>query len=154
VETVISALWPNEIFPYALWEMAYRPCWQDAAHHNAMFYKARKISSFPGFDPPEQQTPPLPIYHDRSVSFFRELAAVIFALDSREGFNRLIKWTHEKIDSHFQADIEYFFNGLSRIESARNFGIHRPFIRETIITEKIFKAAFEDKAIFIAILKL
>jgi len=149
-ETLISALWPNEIFPYTLWEMAYRPRWQEAAHHNAMFYKARKISSFPKFDPLEHEIPLLHIYHDRIVSFFRELAAVIFVSDLREGFNRLIKWTYEKIDNHFQDDIEYFFNGLSRIESEHNSGLHRPFTRETFITEETFNAAFEDKAIFIA----
>ena len=150
VETLISALWPNEIFPYALWEMAYRPRWRDAAFNNSLYYKAREISSFPEFDPLEHEMPLLFINRDRIVSFFHELAAVIFVTDLREGFNRIINWTYEKNDNNFKDDIDYFFNGLSHIESEHNFRIHRPFTWGSIISEEVFNAVFNDKWIFIA----
>jgi hypothetical protein len=84
--------------------------------------------------------------------FFRELSAVIFVTDLIEGVNRLISSTYEKEknDKEIQDDIEYFSNGLSRIESEHNPGIHRPFKWGENITAERFQAVFEDKAKFIA----
>jgi len=150
VETVISTLWPNRVFPYALWEMAYRPRWKDAASHNTIFYKAKALSSFPEFDPSEHELPLLFIYSDRMIKFFQELSAIIFATDLMYGFNRIMELVYEKNNNVFQDDIKYVFDGLSRIESELNFGIHRPFTWAANMTAERFHEVFEEKAIFVA----
>ena len=150
VETLVSALWPDKVFPYASWEMAYMLRWKDAATHNTAFYKAKSISPFPKFDPLEHALPLLHIYDSRIIHFFRELAAIIFAAELRDGLNRILNVTYEKNDDVFHEDIEYIFNGLSRIESELNFGVHRPFTWATNITAERFHEVFEEKAIFVA----
>jgi len=150
VETVISALWPNGVFPYALWEMAYIPRWKDAASHNTMFYQANAVSSFPEFDPLEHPLPLFHIYSGRIVTFFRELAAIIFVADLKAGFNRIFNLTYEENNKEFQDDIEYIFQGLSRIECELNLSIHRPFTWATNITAERFREIFEEKVIFVA----
>ena len=150
VETVISALWPNWVFPYALWEMAYLPRWKDAASHNTLFYKAKALTSFPEFDPLEHSLPLLHIYSDKIITFFRELAAIIFVADLKNGFHRIINLVYENNNNEFQNDIEYIFHGLSRIESELNLSIHRPFTWATNTTAERFNEVFEEKAIFLA----
>jgi hypothetical protein len=149
-ETVIASLWPDRVFPYALWEMAYLLRWKDAASRNTVFYKAKKSSPFPTFDPSEHELSLLHIYSDRIIRFFSELSAILFAAELREGFDRILNLTYEKNDNVFHEDIEYIFTGLSRIESELNLGIHRPFTWATNITAERFHEVFEAKAIFVA----
>jgi hypothetical protein len=150
VETIISALWPNEVFPYALWEMAYRPRWKGAASHNTIFYKAKALSAFPEFDPLEHQLPLLHIYCDRIVYFFRELTTVIFVTDLMDGLNRIIELTYENNDNSLDSEIEYLFSGLSHIESELNFGINKPFTWAVNITHERFYEVYKSKISFIA----
>jgi len=150
VETVISALWPNEIFPYALWEMAYKSRWKDAASHNSTFNKAKELSSFPGFDPLEYKMPLLHIYEDRLTRFFRELSTIIFVTDLMDGLNRIIELTYDKNDTALHSDIEYLSDGLSYIESDLNFGVRRPFTWSTNITAERFYEVFKSKVSFIS----
>jgi hypothetical protein len=70
VETLISALWPQGVFPYALWEMVYKHCWETVASHNSRFYQTKDFSSFPKYDPLEYQVPLLDIYRGRLDTFF------------------------------------------------------------------------------------
>jgi hypothetical protein len=150
VETVISALWPHGILPYALWEMTYKSHWKDAASHNTIYYKAKALSPFPEFNPLEYPLPLLHIYRGKLASFFTELAAKIFATDLMDGLNRIIELTYENTDEDFEKDIQYLSDGLSRIESDLNFGIQKPFTWATQITSEIFNEVFEDKCIFLA----
>jgi hypothetical protein len=150
VETVISALWPHGIFPYTLWEVAYKTHWKDAASHNTIYYKAKALSPFPDFNPLEFPLPLLHIYRGTLASFFTELAAKIFATDLMDGLNRIIEWTYENTDEDFDKNIEYLSDGLSRIESHLDFGIGKPFTWATQITSEIFNEVFEDKCIFLA----
>ena len=150
VETVISALWPNEVFPYALWEIIYKPRWKDAASHNTIFYRAKKISSFPEFDPLEHKLPLVHIYRDKIEYFFRELATIIFVNDLIDGVNRIIELTYGKNSDEFDEDIEYLISGLSYIESDVNFEIHKPFTWSTNITAERFYDAYKSKTSFIA----
>jgi hypothetical protein len=150
VETVISALWPHGILPYALWEMAYKSHWKDAASHNTIYYKAKALSPFPDFNPLEYPLPLLHIYRGKLASFFTELAAKIFVTDLMDGLHRVIEWAYENTDEDFEKDVEYLCDGLSRIESHLDFGIGKPFTWATQITSEIFNEVFEDKCIFLA----
>jgi len=149
-ETIISALWPNGVFPYALWEEAYKLHWEAAVSHNRMLYKALKPFSLPEFDPLKYHAPPLHIYCDRIVKIFLDIATKIFVTALKEGFHHIIASTYEENDKYFHDDMEYLFNGLSRIESEHNSGINRPFTWEQVLTGEQFEAVFEDKALFLS----
>jgi len=149
-EAVISALWPNEVFPYALWETAYKLHWETAVFHNRMFYLEQKAPLFPQFDPLKHQVPLFHIYDDRIIKFFLDIATKIFATALKEGFNHLITSTYDENNKYFHDDIEYLFAGLSRIESEHNSGRNRPFTWEQVLTREQFKTVFEDKALFLS----
>ena len=150
VETLISALWPHGVFPYALWEMVYKYSWETVASHNSRFYQTKDFSSFPKYDPLEYQVPLLDIYRGRLDTFFAKLSSIIFVTDLMKGLNRIIELTYEKSDHGFNDDIGYLFDGLSRIESDFNSGLHRPFTFGEEITAEMFDKVFESKALFIA----
>jgi hypothetical protein len=146
VEMIISALWPHGVSPYALWEMEYRPHWQQDASLCNLYYGAKEISSFPVFDPLEHEFPRLDVYCGRITAFFKELSSVIFVADLMKGLNRIIESTYETNDNGLNNDIEYFLHGLTQIENMLN---SRPFSWETVVSAEIFQKAVENKSLFV-----
>ena len=95
-DTIISELWPNGIFPYALWGAAYNRHWKPAISCNISFISDTKQedSLLPEFDPREYEHPLLDIYRRRIETFFIKIASIIFVKDLEDGLEELCTSTY------------------------------------------------------------
>jgi len=152
-DTIISELWPNGIFPYASWETAYKQHWKQAISNNINFISdtEQKIPSFPEFDPLENKEPLLHIINSpRIVTFFKNIAAIIFVIDLKEGLEDLCNLTYEEKNKELQDDMGEFFDGLSELESQYNKEISHPSNWEQSAKSKLFQGLCNEKHSFIA----
>jgi len=149
VETVISALFPDKIFPYTVWEQGYILLFNDYVLKKIKDLKKGWNSSFPTFDPCEHDIPQLHIYSDRIISFLRDISSIVLASDIEDGLNDITRYIYEKNGIDFHDDIKTLLNGLSCLEpevGIRPFG----FRWNLVIYLEEFQHIIKEKEIFLA----
>ena len=149
-EKVVSALFPDEIFPYDVWREAYRHLLQDNVLQKIKACKTELSFSFPTFDPSEHDSPDLQIYSDRIIAYLRDISKVVFAIDIENGLDDITKYIYEKYANEFHAKIKSLLDGLSRIERKFDSPINpMGFTLQPNITSEKFIGLFEKKEFFL-----
>jgi hypothetical protein len=149
-EKVVSAIWPYDVLPYYLWEMAHKYHWEFAIPCGILTQRAKEIASLPKFDPLEHKVPLLNIYRTRIIEFFNEVAATVFVTGLIDGLNYIMELTYDKNDVISHDDFQYLLGRLSHIESGRNPWRPSPFEKRERLTPENFQDLFDEKATLIA----
>lgn len=114
-QSLLDALSPDGIFPFALWHQAYTACWRDSVRHCARLYKL-EVSAFPETGVlPEKHCPTL-TYAKWMVDYFRDLAKVIPISELERGFDFLLEAAYGAGETEFTLEKENLFQLLRRDE--------------------------------------
>lgn len=120
-ETLIDALWPQNVFPWEIWHRAYDKFWRGVAASNAEMFKLNN--------------PPYPemtgiwadahvnAWCDKMYAFFGELAFALPASSLQKGLDYIIEETYEDSSNIFPVEREALFTSL--LEAERGFDWYR-----------------------------
>lgn len=144
-DNLLGVLWPNDVFPYLLWEKAYESFWKEAAAHNTIFHLVGVISPLPEVDPQEYAKTPLYPYQEKIVPFFVELSRKLFAADFLAGLRYIVGETYDGSDHEFKESVEYIADRLAEAEDDFNLKIYPPHLWATNLSSERFKQMVEAK---------
>lgn len=118
-ESVIQALWPDNVFPVGLWRRTHKTYWRAFADSNQAVYNLES-PSLPEIDLSAKY------FHFHLCAldvqaFFRKLSLNIQASTLREGLNSILEESYEDTDAVFPEEREFLFNTLLRLETADFF---------------------------------
>jgi hypothetical protein len=127
---LIHALWPQNVFPWEVWRMAYNTYWRSVAASN------KELFNF--------NNPPFPemkgVWADASwddwgskmYGFFGELAYALPSTALREGLDYIIEATYEDGSTIFPSERELLFAALTEAEKGFNWRQFYPLDKEKI----------------------
>jgi hypothetical protein len=148
IDELLAALWPNNVFPYELWEKAYISYWKDAALHNSAFHLAGSVPTLPEIDQKlseAYETTSLYPYRTLIVKFFEELSRKLFVSDLKKGFLYITEEAIEGNADAFKDEIEYIFSRLSAAEDDHDLRIFPPYHWATGIPAERFRELMDTK---------
>jgi len=144
-EELIAVLWPNGVFPYALWEKVYSSHWHLVARHNTVFHLAGAPPTLPEIPPSEYEITGLYHYRRLISDFFKELSIKIFVADLKPGFQYILEEVYGNNSDNFKDSMENLFDKLSTIEDKYDLRIFHPFIWATNLTNERSKQLMDEK---------
>lgn len=124
VESVIQALWPDNVFPVELWRRTHETYWRAFADSNQTVYKIESPSL-------QEVDTTKKIFHTYLcsvdvITFFRKLSLNIKAKILREGLKYILEETYEDIDAVYPEEREFLFSTLSRLETVDIYEQYSP----------------------------
>lgn len=124
VESVIQALWPDNVFPTELWHRAYDTYWRAFVDANQAVYNI-ETPALPDVDTTQK------FFHTHLCSadimtFFRKLSLNIKAETLQEGLKYILEETYEDMNAIYPEEREFLFNTLSRLEAVDVFDQYSP----------------------------
>lgn len=137
-ETLVSALWPQNVFPWELWDRAYDKFWRGVAASNAEMFKLNNPSY------PEMTgiwaDAHVNAWREKMYAFFSELAFALPANSMQKGLDYIFEETYGDSSNIFSAEREALFANL--LEAEKGFDWYRFY---PIDTEKLDEM-LNDKA--------
>ncbi len=126
-EGLLSALSPDGIFPYAVWEAAYSAYWKSPATECSRLYKFDN-PPFPEIGQLPEKYFPTETYAQWMVDFFYELARRISVTDLENGFDYIVEATYDDKLAVNEADRDFLFYhikkaGNNTADAARTRGL-------------------------------
>ncbi len=109
----MSALSPDGIFPYAVWEAAYSAYWKSPAAECSRLYKFDN-PPFPEIGQLPEKYFPTETYAQWMVDFFYELARRISVTDLENGFDYIVEATYDDKLSVSEADRDFLFYHIKK----------------------------------------
>lgn len=117
---LLSALLPDKVFPYALWQEAHDKFWQWSLKEAA--YRDIDIPNFPEFPSLPDEHYPEQLHSTLMKRFFGEISRIIEISTLEKGINYIIENTYGDIPFPYQNQKESLFTSLREEErSERNW---------------------------------
>jgi hypothetical protein len=120
-EGLVTALWPQHVFPWELWRRAFDQFWRGVAADNEGRFKL-KIPPYPEMTGIWADAP-ASAWSDKMYGFFTELAFALPARSVQSGLDYIIEETYEDSSLVFPAERESLFANLTEAEDG--FEWHR-----------------------------